>query len=218
MNQSTFLTQSSWRGQANERAARPSCRWTFCKHATLLEYRQEGVRLELAEKLVSRQIASITRLLRSAMLQHWRPFDLPAAMLVTIGALAILTGCGPSSDRLAVSGEVTLDGAPLDQGAIRLTSMGTEKLRATGGMIQNGEFHIPQEKGLPPGTYLVEISAPNLSVPPVVYKGAPGEPALPPTAPERIPPEYNVNSTKTVDVSADSDNHFVFEIASRPGK
>jgi hypothetical protein len=152
------------------------------------------------------------------MLQRWRPLDLPTAMLATIGLLAILTGCGPSSDRLAVGGEVTLDGAPLDQAAIRLTSIGTGKLIASGGMIQNGEFHIPQEKGLPPGTYLVEISAPDTSVPPVVYKGAPGEPALPPTAPERIPPEFNVNSKKTVDVSADSDNHFVFEITSRPVK
>jgi hypothetical protein len=147
---------------------------------------------------------------------------LPTAMSATIGVLGIVlamsTGCGPTSDRLAVSGEVTLDGAPLDQGAIRLTSTGTEKLRASGGIIQNGEFDIPQEKGLPPGTYLVEISAPDLSVPPVVYKGAPGEPALPPTAPERIPPEFNVNSKKTVDVSADSDNHFVFDIKSRPGK
>jgi hypothetical protein len=151
------------------------------------------------------------------MLKRWRTFDLTAAMLATIGVLGILTGCGPSSDRLAVSGEVTLNGTPLDQGAIRLTSTGTEKLRASGGMIQNGEFHIPQEKGLPPGTYLVEISAPDTSVPPVVYKGVPGEPVLPPTAPERIPPEFNANSKKTVDVSADSDNHFVFEITSRPG-
>ena len=35
--------------------------------------------------------------------------------------------------------------------------------------------------------------------------------------PERIPPEFNVNSKKTVDVIADSENHFVFEIKSRPG-
>jgi hypothetical protein len=172
----------------------------------------------VAEKLVSRQVASIIRFTRSVMIQRMTSSGLHTAIFATIGSLAILTGCGPSSDRLAVSGEVTLDGAPLDQGAVRLTSTGTEKLRASGAMIQNGEFHIPQEKGLPPGTYLVEISAPDLSVPPVVYKGAPGEPTLPPTAPERIPPEFNVNSKKTVDVSADSDNHFVFEITSRPGK
>jgi hypothetical protein len=70
---------------------------------------------------------------------------------------------------------------------------------------------------LPPGTYVVEISSPDTSVPPVVYQ-VPGEPALPPTAPERIPPEYNVDSKHTVEVTTDSDNHFVIEITSKPRK
>ena len=57
-------------------------------------------------------------------------------------------GCGPRSDRLEVAGTVTLDGAPLDGGSIRLTSVGGEKLMAAGAMIQKGEYLIPQEKGL----------------------------------------------------------------------
>jgi len=129
--------------------------------------------------------------------------------------LLLLSGCGPRSDRLAVSGAVTLDGAPLDEGSIRLTSTGNGKLFASGAMIQNGKFNVPQEKGLPPGTYRVEISSPDTAVPPVVYKGAPGEPALPPTAPERIPPEYNSNSKQIVEVSMHGDNHFEFDIVRR---
>jgi hypothetical protein len=129
----------------------------------------------------------------------------------------VLVGCRPRSDRLAVSGDVTLDGAPLDEGSIRLTSTGTEKLFASGAMIQKGKYHIPQEKGLPPGTYRVEISSPDTKAPLVVYKGAPGEPALPPTAPERIPPEYNSNSKHTVEVRVDGDNHFAFDIVRRRG-
>jgi hypothetical protein len=85
-------------------------------------------------------------------------------------------------------------------------------------MIQNGGFYVPQEKGLPPGTYRVEISSPNTAAPPVVYKGAPGEPALPPTAPERIPAEYNSNSKHSVDVAAGGDNHFKFDIVSRAAR
>jgi len=135
-----------------------------------------------------------------------------------VTSLILFSGCGPRSDRLAVSGNVTLDGAPLDQGSIRLTSTGTGKLFASGAMIQNGEFHVPQEKGLPPGTYRIEISSPNTAAPLVVYKSAPGEPALPPTAPERIPAEYNSNSKHTVDVTAGGDNHFKFEIVSRPAR
>jgi hypothetical protein len=126
--------------------------------------------------------------------------------------LLLLAGCGPRSDRLAVGGSVTLDGAPLDEGSIRLTSTGSGKLFASGAMIQNGKFHVPQEKGLPPGTYRVEISSPDTAAPLVVYKGVPGEPALPPTAPERIPPEYNFNSKQTIEVTTGGDNVFKFDV------
>jgi hypothetical protein len=111
-----------------------------------------------------------------------------------------------------VNGEVTLDGAPLDQGAIRLTSTGSEKLFASGAVVRDGKFHVPQEKGLPPGTYRVEISSPDTAAPPVVYKSAPGEPTLPPTAPERIPPEYNSKSKQTIEVTTAGDNNFKFDI------
>jgi hypothetical protein len=137
---------------------------------------------------------------------------------VFIIIVVILSGCGPKSDRLAVSGKVTLNGTPLDSGSIRFTSVAGQKLFASGAVIENGEFDIPQEKGLPPGTYQLEISAPDTKAPPVVYRSAPGEPVLPPTAPERIPPEYNTNSKHTIEVSADSDNHFVFEIVNKQVK
>jgi hypothetical protein len=137
--------------------------------------------------------------------------------LAVLGVV-ILAGCGPRSDRLEVTGSVKLDGLALDQGSIRFTSTGTQKLFASGATIQNGEFIVPQEKGLPPGTYHVEVSSPDTSVPPVVYKNAPGEPALPPTAPERIPTEYSSESKHTIDVTADGDNHFDFDIHSRRSK
>src|SRR5262249_35444301 len=96
-------------------------------------------------------------------------------MLGVILAMFVLlfAGCGSRSDRLAVSGEVTLDGSPVDEASIRLTSTGNGKLFASGAMIQNGKFHVPQEKGLPPGTYRVEISSPDTAAPLVVYKSAP---------------------------------------------
>jgi hypothetical protein len=138
---------------------------------------------------------------------NWR---LPGAILAVV--IVLLAGCGRRSDRLAVSGEVTLDGAPLDQGSIRLTSTGSGKLFASGAMIRDGKFHVPQDKGLPAGTFRVEISSPDTTAPPVVYKVAPGEPALPPTAPERIPPDYNSNSKQTIELTTDGDNHFKFDI------
>jgi hypothetical protein len=131
--------------------------------------------------------------------------------------LAVLSGCGPRSDKLPVSGEVKLDGAPLESGAIRLTSTGGEKVQATGAFIENGAFEIPQSKGLSPGTYHVEINSPNEDAPPVMDRATPGGPGIP-TQPDRIPPEYNINSKQRVDVTADGENHFVFDIKSTARK
>jgi hypothetical protein len=135
-----------------------------------------------------------------------------AAVLAAIG-LAVFAGCGSRSDRLEINGSVTLDGAPLDGGSIRFTSLGPKQM-ASGATVQEGEFRIPQENGLAPGTYHVQISAPDLQAPPVMVAVGPGQSI--PTQPERIPPQYNVDSKETVEVSADGENHFVFDIVSRP--
>jgi hypothetical protein len=109
---------------------------------------------------------------------------------------------------------VTLDGTPLDSGAIRFASIGGEKVVATGAVVQNGAFEISADKGLPPGTYHLEITSPDESAQPVMVRGPQGERGIP-TQPERIPAEYNVESNKTVEVKADEDNHFKFNIVSR---
>jgi hypothetical protein len=142
--------------------------------------------------------------------------DLNTVLPLLALVMAATIGCGARSDRLAISGEVNLDGAPLDSGSIHFTSTGSQKLAASGARIESGQFNIPQEKGLPPGTYAVEISSPDTSAPLVVYKGAPGQPRLPPTAPERIPPEYNAN--RTIEVTKDGDNDFRFDIDRRSAK
>jgi hypothetical protein len=131
--------------------------------------------------------------------------------------LPFVSGCGPHTDRRAVGGKVTLNGAALDEGEIRFASVGGEKVSASGAHIANGQYQIPQEKGLRPGTYRVEISAPDNSKPAVAYS-APGQPRGPATAPERIPAEYNDKSKKTVEVTADGNNHFEFDITTRATK
>jgi hypothetical protein len=130
-------------------------------------------------------------------------FELAMAM----AALLVLTGCGSKSDRLQVSGEVSLDGTPVMKGSINLTLLGGKKLASSGAKIRDGKFLIPQEKGLLPGTYNVVISAPDMAA---VRDSARGPGAA--FAPELIPPEYNTNSEKTIDVTADGENHFVFDI------
>jgi hypothetical protein len=133
---------------------------------------------------------------------------------VSVGLLILapILGCGPKGDRLAVDGVVTLNGTPLDSGSIRFTTAGTGKLFATGAMINDGEYHIPQAKGLPPGTYRVEINSPDTKAPLVAVRIAPGGPLSPPIAPDRIPVEYNTNSKQSVELSASKDNRFEFDI------
>ena len=76
------------------------------------------------------------------------PTSRAIAPWAAIGLLILvsLPGCGPKSDRLAISGKVTLNGAPLDLGSIRFSSNGGGKLFASGAMVKDGEYHIPQPK------------------------------------------------------------------------
>jgi hypothetical protein len=139
-----------------------------------------------------------------------------ASLIVTslvIAGLLPLTGCGPKTDRLAISGKVTLDGQQLDRGSIRFTSEAGQKLLVSGALIKEGQYNIPLEKGLLPGKYRVQITSPDLDAPPVMTPPTDAGPGTP-VQPERIPPEYNVKSDKTVEVTTDGDNLFVFEIVS----
>jgi hypothetical protein len=140
---------------------------------------------------------------------------------VTLGGVlcaASLSGCAKRSDRLAVNGKVTLDGSLIEQGSVRFSSIGGEKIYATGAMIKDGEYHVPQSKGLPPGTYRVEITSPDAKGPLVTARAAPGEPPGPPTARERIPAEYNMNSKQTVELATGKENRFDFDIMSKRAK
>jgi hypothetical protein len=154
-----------------------------------------------------------------------QPADVPfkqrfRLLPVTVAALTIglvfIAGCGPRSDRLAVSGSVMLDGAPLDAGAVRFTSQGDKPL-ASGAMIRDGEYFVPEEHGLSPGKYHVEITSPDTKSPPVMARATAGGPGIP-VQRERIPAEYNANSKHSVEVTSDGDNHFEFDIVSRAAK
>ena len=131
-------------------------------------------------------------------------------------AIAFIFGCRPSSDRLPVSGNVTLDGTPLTEGAIRFSSVGGA-LVASGAMIRDGRYEIVAEKGLPPGTYRIEITSPDNNAQPIRYRSGPNDPGVL-TQPDRIPPEYNIEGKHSVDISADKKNHFVFDISSKPAR
>ncbi len=127
-----------------------------------------------------------------------------------IGALALIAilGCAGADreGRQAISGTVSLDGHPLDTGAILLEPFvpgqgGT----FTGTTIRHGEFTIGRDQGPTPGSYRVRIYSAS----------AEQEPPRPQQTPntrrpmvERVPPAYNSESTLRVNVVAGARNHW----------
>ena len=72
--------------------------------------------------------------------------------------LLVLAGCS-SNNRVAVSGDVTLDGKPLDGGAISFRPAPGNASSSSGGQIRQGRFQLTADRGLAPGKYLVTVQA-----------------------------------------------------------
>jgi hypothetical protein len=133
-------------------------------------------------------------------------------ILVALVAVLSASGCNRNpSGRLALGGDVTLDGVPLESGSIQFMST-APGAAATGAVITAGRFDIPADKGLPAGKYTVSISSPDEKAPPVPVPGTAFS-----APPERIPREYNVDSQQMIEVTADGDNDFEFNIRTKPG-
>lgn len=82
-------------------------------------------------------------------------------LLAALLASCLGAGCAPRP--VAVRGEVTLDGQPLDEAAIRFSppAGGSRPVAAT---VSHGTYEIAASEGLLPGEYRVEfIDAPPLS-------------------------------------------------------
>ncbi|QDT54254.1 hypothetical protein Pan44_22820 [Caulifigura coniformis] len=142
---------------------------------------------------------------------------MPAPLTRLIPCLCVLTllGCGEDDplNRQAVSGKVTIDSSPVEFGSIEFNPTGPNGVMS-GAMISQGEYHIPADKGLPPGEYLIRIYAPSEKT--EVIEQAPGE--MTRAAKELAPPEYNTKTTQKRTVEAGKDNVFDFAMPKAPGK
>ena len=137
-----------------------------------------------------------------------------APVVLVLGV--VVAGCGFETDSLpreAVSGTVTFKGQPLDVGSIMFRPIGGSV--STDGLIENGSYAISRDKGLVPGTYKVLVSARKGSEPKRAEGVAPGSEPRPkakgPTA-DRIPPQYNTETTLTALVTAGGKNAFDFDL------
>ena len=134
---------------------------------------------------------------RSLLFMHTLKLHLALTIPLALAA-ALFLGCS-GDDRRAVSGEVSLDGEPVNGGSIVFLPSGGEGSKGAAEIV-DGKYAIPRAQGLPPGNYRVEI---HWSKP--TGKQIPsGDPGM--TMEERvevIPAKYNSASTLTVAITSD---------------
>jgi hypothetical protein len=121
-----------------------------------------------------------------------------AFAVILIGALA-LCGCG-SGGQSDLSGEVTLDGSPLERGSILLVPKGPTGT-ATGCEIKAGKYVLTGPQAPKHGTYRVQISASKKSGRRVQKAmGKPGE--LEDEVVEAVAARFNTKTELTVEVKS----------------
>jgi hypothetical protein len=142
----------------------------------------------------------------------------PAAVLGL--ALGLAAGCGPAGPpRYGVTGEVTFQGQPLEQGSILFAGTGGTADRG-GAPIMRGRYEIPAEQGLTAGHYLVQISSGDPARPTAVETEVAVETKDGPSTlkmtdivgEERIPAEFNTGSKHVVEVRPGTRLVFNFSI------
>lgn len=104
-----------------------------------------------------------------------------------------LAGCGSSDPRVAVTGKVTLDGTPVENGAITFTPQ-DGKAPTVSGTIQDGAYSARVH----PGKVEVRIVAPKVVGKRKAYP-TPDSPLVD-IVQESIPPKYNVKSELLADI------------------
>jgi hypothetical protein len=80
-------------------------------------------------------------------------------------------------------------------------------------MIIDGRYAVPADKGLTPGRYKVVIFAPKEGTGTLPAGAMPGDPI--PPAEESIPPQYNTQSDKFIEVTAGGTSQFDFAIQAK---
>ena len=130
----------------------------------------------------------------------------------TLGLSFLLTaasaGCSDQSGRVAIDGTVKFkDGQLIDRGTISFSPLDKDTKFTSGAPIIDGRYHVPREKGLGEGRYVVRIYSSATTDSPT---GPPGFGMATPE--ERVSPQFNTQSKLTVEVQGAEDQHFDFEV------
>jgi hypothetical protein len=132
---------------------------------------------------------------------------------VATAAILLMGGCGASTsgpERLAVSGEITLDGKLLESGRIRFIPADPKGIAGFAG-VSAGQYAIPKEEGLPAGDYRVEIEGDaDLGFPiddDVAFSRRAAKPV-----PSPVPVRFSRGSKLTATVTEDEPNEISFPL------
>jgi hypothetical protein len=135
---------------------------------------------------------------------------IPGRRLALLLGLLIFTGCN-KDNRGAVSGQVTLDGVPLESGSIAFIPIEGTASPSAGATVEKGAYAIPVALGPMPGNFRVEIHSPKKTG----KKSLASSPAPPNTwieeSIEAVPEKYNKQSKLRAEVKPGS-NTFDFEL------
>ena len=132
-------------------------------------------------------------------------------MLLAAG-VGLLTGCGRDPHaRQGVTGTVTFQGTPLDQGRIQFVPATSAGPTEAGTTIENGKYSVPAEPGLVHGTYKVSIFSYDKTGAKVQSTDLPGESGATQFR-ERIPAKYNTATDLTAEIKADGKNVADFKL------
>ncbi|MDR1494120.1 MAG: hypothetical protein LBT05_15575 [Planctomycetaceae bacterium] len=132
-------------------------------------------------------------------------------LLSIVLILLFLAGCTNSNPqgRLPISGEITLNGQPLESGSISFDPIGsqTERLQS-GGQIVNGKYEIAAPQGLVPGEYQARIT--SMIIDP--KSPPPKDTVEPPKMISVVPPEFGSKTTQKIIVEKGKENRFDFKM------
>jgi hypothetical protein len=127
-----------------------------------------------------------------------------------VAAILVLgfAGCENTGGKVSVSGDVRLQGRPVEKGTIEFFVPEAAQPAATAS-VEKGKYSLPAMQGLLPGKYLVKINAwEAFEITPEEY--AKGKKAPPPK--NLIPAKYNNESKEIVEVQKAGANRFDFKI------
>ena len=133
--------------------------------------------------------------------------------LLTLFLLVVVlpvASCGPAGlEKSTVSGRITFQGQPIQDGAIRFVPVKGTKGPATVGTIRGGTYTVTARGGVPVGTLRVEVEAyrPLPGAKPYTREQAEGtrgvvEGDYPKT--QFLPPKHNTKSTLEVTIESGS--------------